>query len=149
MAKKQKTVQGTCRHCGQTTLIHLPEGWDEDDENIREKCDDMATEQCECAQAQRIAGDEKKKKAAIDRMTKYYLNLTAHITGQDPEAERDRQILGQRMDLMIRAIDAVTNGVVAEAGIRISASEAVSVGYKGNGDLRIKRVYKGAEEWIF
>lgn len=147
MAKKNQAT-GNCKYCGQSMIIHLPEGWDPEDKT-QEEYDDLATEQCECSKAMKKSENAKKKAAAIERMTEYYDNIIADITGQDPEAEQERQLYERRLHFMIGAIEAVTDDAVAAAGIQLSKSEMMSIGYKANGDLQIKRVYKGSEEWIF
>lgn len=149
MAKQKKNqTTGTCKHCGQQMIIHLPDEWDPEDKT-QDEYDQLATEQCECSQAMKEADNAKKKAAAIKRMTEYYDNLIAGIKGQDPEAAKERQHLEQRLTFMIGAIEAVTDDVISAAGIQISKAEVLSIGYKANGDLQIKRVYKGSEEWIF
>ena len=145
--KKNRTT-GTCKHCGQQMIIHLPEGWDTEDKT-QEEYDELATEQCECSQAQKEAENATKKAAAIKRITEYYDSIIARITGQDDLAAKERQLFDRRLSFMISAIEAVTEGTIAAAGIRISESETMSIGYKANGDLQIKRMYKGTEEWLF
>ena len=129
-------------------IVHLPEGWDPEDKT-QDEYDELATEQCECSQAMKEAENAKKKAADIKRMTEYYDNLIAGIKGQDPEAAKERQLLEQRLTFMICAIMAVTDNAISAAGIQISKAEVLSISYKANGDLQIKRVYKGSEEWIF
>lgn len=149
MARKKKNqTTGTCKHCGQQMIIHLPEGWDPEDK-AQEDYDELATEQCECSQAKKEAENATKKAAAIKRITEYYDSITAQIKGQDDIAARERQLYDRRLSFAISAIEAVTEDVIAAAGIRISESEMMSIGYKANGDLQIKRMYKGTEEWLF
>lgn len=149
MARKKKNqTTGTCKHCGQQMIIHLPDGWDPEDKT-QDEYDALATEQCECSQTKKEAENATKKAAAIKRITEYYDSITARITGQDDIAARERQLFERRLSFAISAIEAVTEDVIAAAGIRISESEMMSIGYKANGDLQIKRMYKGTEEWLF
>lgn len=149
MARKKKNqTTGTCKHCGQQMIIHLPDGWDPE-EKTQDEYDELATEQCECSQAQKEAENATKRAAAIKRITEYYDSITARITVQDDIAARERQLFESRLSFAISAIEAVTEGVIVAAGIRISESEMMSIGYKANGDLQIKRMYKGTEEWLF
>lgn len=149
MARKKKNqTTGTCKHCGQQMIIHLPKGWDPEDKT-QDEYDELATEQCECSQAQKEAENATKKAAAIKRITEHYDSIIARITGQDDIAVRERKLFERRLSFAISAIEAVTENVIAAAGIRISESEMMSIGYKANGDLQIKRMYKGTEEWLF
>lgn len=149
MARQKKNqTTGTCKHCGQQMIVHLPEGWDPETKT-QDEYDQLATEQCKCSQAMKEAENVKKKAAAIKRMTEYYDNLIAGIKGQDPEATKERQHLEQRLTFMIGAIEAVTDDVISAASIQISKAEVLLIGYKANGNLQIKRVYKGSEECIF
>lgn len=145
--KKNQTI-GTCKHCGQQMVIHLPDGWDPETKT-QDEYDEMTTEQCECSQAMKEAENAKKKAAAIKRMTEYYDKIIAGIKGQDPEAVKERLLFDRRCTFMVGAIQGVTDNVVSAATIQISKSEMMSIGYKANGDLQIKRVYKGSEEWLF
>lgn len=145
---KENQATGVCRHCGQNMLIHLPDDWDPEDKT-QEEYDQLATEQCECDQAQNELQKNKQKMNAIARMAEFYDNLISVITTNTPEAIKEIQMLERQQALMISIIETVTDDVIGSAVIQIRPCEAFSVSYKAKGDLQIKRTFKGLEEWIF
>lgn len=60
MPEGVKEEIGTCRFCGQTRLLHVVGPWD------KEKCNEAATELCECTQAVIYA----KRKSRKEKVTK-------------------------------------------------------------------------------
>lgn len=147
MAKKSKQITGTCRHCGQTRIIYIPDG-KEPGEYTQEELDDTATEQCECEKAVTAEAKNRQKKEAVDRMNKYYNDIIAAIKPGQDEAGKIEHLRGRQV-LMTTIIESVCDRDIAAAGIQLTAAEAFMVSFKSGGALKVKRTYKGAEEWIF
>ena len=147
MAKKNQTT-GQCKYCGQSMIIHLPEGWDPEEKG-QEELDQLATEQCECVQAMSAEAKQKQKREAVKRMEKFYDKQMLEIKGGTPEANQERNRIMNQSDLMVKVIEEVVDRDIYAASIQISQSQMFSVAKKANGDLQVKRVYKGVEEWLF
>ena len=149
MAKrKNNEVTGTCRHCRQTRLIYLPDGWIPEDKE-QDDYDNLATEQCECERAVSEAEKNEKKLKAIARMTEYYDELLKMHNQNTKEGQKEWQLLEKQKGLMIRIIETVADEQISGAVVGITKCETFTVMIKANGDLQIKRQYKGTEEWIF
>ena len=147
MAKKNQAT-GNCRYCGQSMIIHLPEGWDPEDRE-QEEFDMLATAQCECDRAVQEAERNEKKEKAIERMAEYY---DEQIKVHAGDTERDilrRARLERQKSLMINVICNVADRMIAAAAVQIAEQEVFQVAVKTKGDLQIKRTFKGSEEWIF
>lgn len=151
MAKKQAQTMGTCRHCGQQMVIHLPEdadpaGWTQED------FDQTATEQCICEGAMSEAQKEEQKKRAVDRMREFYEGRIAEMLTEvrnDAQAVYQREMLIRQRILMVGVVEDVADRVILGASIPITESEVFTIVVKKSGDLQIKRTFKGSEEWIF
>lgn len=147
MAKKKQTT-GNCKYCGQSMIIHLPEGWDPEDK-AQEDYDQLATEQCECERALSAEEKNQRKTAAVKRMTEHYDTILDGIKPTTPELQEERKKVEGQQELMIKTVEMVADGHVVAAQVQISLSQMFTVTVKKNGDLQIKRVYKGVEEWLF
>ena len=148
METKEHQVTGTCKYCGQHMMIYLPEGW-EPDEKTQEEYDALATEQCECEGAQSEAERARQKEEAISRMVEYYDALTAELNVNTQEGAREFERLSRQQALMVSIISMITDRCIAAASIQMTGAEVFSVSVKSKGQLCIRRIYKGMEEWIF
>ena len=148
MGRKKNETLGYCKYCGQQRMIYLPEGWDPADK-AQEDYDQLATEQCECERALSAEEKNKRKDAAVQRMTEHYDTILAGIKADTPEHIEERKKIFGQQELMVKTVEMVADGNVVAAQVQISLSQVFSVAVKKNGDLQIKRVYKGVEEWLF
>lgn len=146
MEKKNQT-QGICKYCGQSMMIHLPEGWDPESKD-QEEYDRLATEQCECERGKTEEQKKSQVEKAVGRMKDFYndrIDAKAAAGGTYEEIED----LKRQAAFMKAAVRSVGEECVEAAHIALTPAEAFSVTYKKNGDLQIKRTFKGTEEWLF
>lgn len=151
MAKKQGQTMGTCKHCGQQMVIHLPEdadpaGWTQED------FDATATEQCICEGALSEAQKDEQKKKAVKRMREFYEGRIGEMLTEvrnEAQAVYQHEMITRQQALMVKVVEDVADHVILGASIPITESEVFTVTIKKSGDLQIKRTFKGSEEWIF
>ena len=92
---------------------------------------------------------EKQKREAVKRMKKFYDKQLLEIKGGTPEAGKEQDRIMNQGELMVKVIEEVVDRDIYAASVQISQSQMFSVAKKANGDLQVKRVYKGVEEWLF
>lgn len=150
MAKKNQTT-GQCKYCGQSVIIHLPEGWSPEDKTQGDY-DQLATEQCICEGSLSEAQREEQKKRAVERMREFYEGRIAEMLTEvrnEAQAVYQHEMLTRQQALMMEVVKDVADRVILGASIPITESEVFTIVVKKGGDLQIKRTYKGSEEWIF
>lgn len=69
------TAYGTCRYCKQRLLINIPEGEVPEDYE-----DDIATEECNCAEAREMADRKKSQADAYEKISKLFIIMHVKIS---------------------------------------------------------------------
>lgn len=146
MSKKQETggnlfAYGCCKFCGQRIVLSLPEGCAPEDYTTGE-LNDMATGRCACDAAERESRRTEQEKQAVSQIGEVFGQMVA----EDPARAN---IYTAQQAIITDAVKMICRGGIESAQIRMDANSSFGIGIKSNGNLRIRRTYKGTEEWVF
>lgn len=115
---------GICRYCGQIRMITAPDGLSGEDYN------ELATEECECNEAQ----IQRNRRAKMEAAGLWAKNIFSQNNGQ--------------LQLMFCAIKATFDGSVDYVTIKIGKNTH-KVDVDGDGMIRIKTAYRDSNEETF
>lgn len=143
MSKKEKqtTAYGICKYCGQRIIVFLPEGKTVDDYEPKE-LNDMATGRCGCDEAMKEAVRTVQEADALAQIDETFAQMLKEEPGMSLRIAAQQSIVKD-------AVKFVCRGMIESAQIRMDAHSSFAIGLKSNGNLRIRRTFKGTEEWIF
>lgn len=132
---------GVCKYCGQTISLFLPDGKTADDYEPQDLID-MATGKCACDEAVKESNRLVQEIQAVKQIGEVFEQMIL----EDPDRT---SVYDDQRALIENAVRMVCGMTIESAQIRMDAHSSFAIGIKSNGSLRIRRTYKGTEEWIF
>lgn len=116
-------ARGGCRFCGQIRGLEVPEEWDED------MCNEVATELCDCVEAEIYTRGKKRKEKAAEAIE----NQFGRAAGRDQVEDPVKQLLLQIVDM---AIEEKINSGTIDIGGGVKAKITVTT----KGPVKVERI---------
>lgn len=113
---------GACRFCGQMITVKVPKGWEE------EKIDELATECCECQEAEDYAYKKRRKERAIKAII--------HQFGPYQETGIIRE---GTMELLAEIADQVVEDKIRSGTIEIGEGLKAKISMTAKGAVKVER----------
>lgn len=114
---------GGCKFCGQIRGIEVPADWDED------MCNELATEFCDCVEAENYTRGKKRKEKAAEAIE----NQFGRAAGGDRVEDSVKQLLLQIVDM---AIEEKINSGTIDIGGGVKAKITVTT----KGPVKVERI---------
>lgn len=124
-------ARGECRFCGQIRGLEVPEEWDED------MCNEVATELCDCVEAEIYTRGIKRKEKAAEAIE----NQFGVAAGRDQVEDSVKKLLLRIADM---AIEEIINSATIDIGGGVKAKIAVTA--KGPVKVERTKTEKKAQE---
>lgn len=124
-------ARGGCRFCGQIRGLEVPEEWDED------MCNEVATELCDCVEAEIYTRGIKRKEKAAEAIE----NQFGVAAGRDQVEDSVKKLLLRIADM---AIEEIINSATIDIGGGVKAKIAVTA--KGSVKVERTKTEKKAQE---
>lgn len=113
-----ETVYGTCRHCQQKVMVKMPK-----DINVHEDyADDLATQECTCAEA-RLERDKKKARAdAYESINKLFNNYDSV------------------KNILTAAVQPLITGKIENLTIKVNKETKATMKITTKGKIRVEKI---------
>lgn len=139
--KQENMASAPCRYCGQIIQLFLPEGRTADSYD-QEELVEMATGRCACDEAVTASNRVAQIKGAKGALQELFDRLIE-------ESPEEAVKLTAQQTLISDAVNLICSAAIESAQIRMDAHTHFAMGLKSNGELRIRRTFRGTEEWLF
>lgn len=122
--------RGGCKFCGQIAALEVPTDWTE------EMCNELATELCECVEAQSYSRKKKQKEKAAEAIEEQF--------GEKAESKVEEKVAG----LLIDIADAVIEEKINSGSLDIGNGMKAKIAITAKGLVKVERTVteKGAKE---
>lgn len=115
------TAYGTCRYCKQRLLINIPEGEVPEDYE-----DDIATEECNCAEAREMADRKKSQADAYEKISKLFNNYACK-------------------DILVTAVHPLICDDIESISIKVGKNMKATMKKTSKGKIRVEKIVTSGE----